>query len=406
MQQYYSAYEGFENDDDSQNEGFEGDDDSQNEGFEGDDDSQNEGLQRRRMSARFKKSAKKFGRTISTAAKKTGRFISSAFKKNKKKVNVSSFKRAVIDPALILAQSQARIAQEQLKQNETARRAAQKLASKLKSSIDKTIQRPNIKAFNTKKIDVQKLASLIFVGFVLVLVIIVYMINSFKYGKSYIDKLISDDANKPSSGGFIFNTIMIVVIIAFMAFFSIIFKGLILKKDITTKITLDIITSTVIIGLPILAITLVIINSLPLMQRSFENTFGYWWIQGSKLKELTRKMFGGENGNYNDYSIIATQINEHNIKAYLTCMQKEGGDVNLPSLNRFPGINLADKFFNKNSGKLKLEVPSELNPDADVAVLYDFANLIVKKTSIARATWMAMATVTACYSINVLLGSI
>ena len=117
-------------------------------------------------------------------------------------------------------------------------------------------------------------------------------------------------------------------------------------------------------------------------------------------------MFGGENGNYNDYSVIATQINEHNMKAYLTCMKKEGGGVNLPSLNRFPGINLADKFFDKDSGKLKLEVPSESNPNADVSVLYDFANLIVKKTSIARAMWMAMATTTAYYSINVLMGSV
>ena len=64
----------------------------------------------------------------------------------------------------------------------------------------------------------------------------------------------------------------------------------------------------------------------------------------------------------------------------LTCMKKEGVGVNLPSLNRFPGINLADKFFDKQTGKLKLAVPSESNADADLAVLYDFANLIVKKT--------------------------
>jgi hypothetical protein len=407
MQQYNNYYsEGF--DDDSQDEGFD-DDDSQNEGFKS----------KKSKPTKLSKSIAKSNKAIAKSAKKTGKAIknsklgkavSKAIKKTDKALGISKkakkFKRAVIDPALILAQTQARIAQEQLKENENARRAAQKLAAGLKSSIEKTVQNPDLKAFNTKKMDVNKSASLIFAGSALVLMIIIYAINSFKYGKSYINQMISDDANKPSSGGIMFNTIVIVLLIAFMAFFSIIFKALILKKDIAKKDVLSIITSHVTIGLPILAITLIIINSLPLMQRSFENTFGYWWIQGSKLKELTRKMFGGENGNYNDYSIIATQINEHNIKAYLTCMKKEGGGVNLPSLNRFPGINLADKFFDKQTGKLNLIVPSESNKDPDIAVLYDFANLIAKKSSIAKAIWMALATTTVYYSVNVLTGNI
>jgi len=421
MQQYYSTYERFEN------EGFEND--SDDEGFD-DDDSQNEGFKSKsKLSKSIAKSNKaiaksktgkaiaKSNKAIAKSAKKTGKAIAkSKFGKAIAKAGKSvgkffskkaqSFKRPTIDPELILAQTRARIAQDQLKENEKARIAAQKLAAGLKSSIENTVQTPDLKEFNTKKIDVKKSASLIFVGFALVLVIIDYAINSFKYGKSYVNELISDDAIKPSGGGFIFNTIVIVVLLAFIAFFSIIFKGLILKNDITKKTALDIVTSTVTIGLPILAITLVTINSLPLMMRSFENTFGYWWIQGTKLKELTRKMFGGENGNYNDYSIIATQINEHNIKAYLTCMKKEGGGVNLPSLNRFPGINLADKFFDKQTGKLKLAVPSESNTDNDLAVLYDFANLIVKKTSVARAMWLALATTTAYYSVNVLMGSV
>ena len=401
MQQYNNYYdedEGFDDDD----EGFD------NEGFKSKSKlskaiaKSNKSIAKSKTGKAFTKLGKdikksKFGKAVSKAGNAVGKFFSK---------KAQSFKRSTIDPELILAQTRARIAQDQLKENETARRAAQKLAAELKSSIENTVQNPDLKAFNTKKIDVKKSASLIFVGFALVLVIIDYAINSFKYGKSYVNELISDDAIKPSGGGIIFNTIVIVVLLAFIAFFTIIFKGLILKNDITKKITLDIVTSTVTIGLPILAITLITINSLPLMMRSFENTFGYWWIQGAKLKELTRKMFGGENGNYNDYSVIATQINEHNIKAYLTCMKKEGVGVNLPSLNRFPGINLADKFFDKQTGKLKLAVPSESNADADLAVLYDFANLIVKKTSIARAVWLALATTTAYYSINVLMGSI
>lgn len=398
MQQYNNYYsEGF--DDDSQDEGFDDEGFDDNEGFKS---------KKSKASKSIAKSAKKTGKAIKNS--KLGKAVSKAANKVDKALGISkkaqSFKRPTIDPELILAQTRARIAQDQLTENENARRAAQKLAAELKSSIENTVQNPDLKAFNTKKMDVKKSASLIFAGSALVLMIIIYAVNSFKYGKSYVNELISNDAIKPSGGGFVFNAIMVIVLIAFMAFFSIIFKGLVLKKDIAKKDVLEIITSHVIIGLPILAITLIIINSLPLMQRSFENTFGYWWIQGTKLKELTRKMFGGENGNYNDYSVIATQINEHNIKAYLTCMKKEGGGVNLPSLNRFPGINLADKFFDKQTGKLNLIVPSESNKDPDIAVLYDFANLIAKKTTVARAIWMILATTTVYYSVNVMTGNI
>jgi len=402
MQQYNNYYsEGFDDD----NEGFDSDD---NEGFKSKSKlskaiaKSNKSIAKSKTGKAFTKLGKniknsKFGKAVSKAGKAVGKFFSK---------KAQSFKRPTIDPELILAQTRARIAQDQLKENEKARIAAQKLAAELKSSIENTVQNPDLKAFNTKKIDVKKSASLIFAGSALVLMIIIYAVNSFKYGKSYVNELISNDASKPSGGGFMFNAIMVIVLIAFMAFFSIIFKGLVLKKDIAKKDVLEIITSHVIIGLPILAITLIIINSLPLMQRSFENTFGYWWIKGAKLKELTRKMFGGENGNYNDYSVIATQINEHNIKAYLTCMKKEGGGVNLPSLNRFPGINLADKFFDKQTGKLNLIVPSELNKDPDVAVLYDFANLISKKSTVAKAMWMILATTTVYYSVNVMTGNI
>jgi hypothetical protein len=230
----------------------------------------------------------------------------------------------------------------------------------------------------------------------LVLVIIDYAINSFKYGKSYVNELISDDAIKPSGGGFIFNTIIIVVLLAFIAFFSIIFKGLILKNDITKKTTLDIVTSTVTIGLPILAITLLTINSLPLMMRSFENTFGYWWIGGDKLKKITQKVFGGD-GNYNDYSIITTQLFEENFKYYLTCMKKDSPvdpDINI---NRFRNVFIDKSYFDEN-GKIKMRVPDKNKPDEKVQDLYDLLKMVVRKRHVSVATWVSFSVIATLYT--------
>ncbi len=415
MQQYNNYYsEGFENDSDSEYEGFENDSDSEYEGFKAKKVNLKKSASKtgKAISKSAKKTGKaiknsKTGKAISKAAKKTGKAISKAAKKVDKALGISkkakSFKRAVIDPELVRAQTMARIAQEQLKENEFARIAAQKQSAQLMSSIGKQVQNPDLKEFNIKKGDVKKSASLIFIAFALVLATIVYVIHSFKYGESYVNKLILDPSNT-SSGGFIFNAIMVLIILALVAFLSIVFKGLILRNDITKKHVLDMITSTLTIGIPIFAITLIIINSLPLMHRSFENTFGYWWISGKKLKELTRKMFGG-NGNYNDYSIIATQMNEYNVKAYLTCM-KENPDVNLPSLNRFPGIFIGKDYFDQKTGQLKFSVPDKLNPDDKVKDLYDFTNLIVTKTSWGKAMWSIFATIGVFYGVNLLSGNI
>jgi len=409
MQQYYSTYEGFNGESDSENEGFNGDSDSENEGFNGDSDSENEGFKAKSKASKSNKanskSAKKTGKAIKNS--KLGKAVSKAAKKMNKALGISKkakkFKRAVIDPALIRAQTQARIAQEQLKENELARSAAQKQSAQLMSSISKQVQNPDLKAFNTKKVNIKKSASLIFVAFTLVLAAIVYFIYSFKYGESYVNKIILDPTTS-SGSGFVFNAIMVLAILAFIAFFSIIFKGLILRKDITKKHVIDMITSTMTIGLPIFAITLIIIESLPLMHRSFENTFGYWWISGKPLKLLTGKMFGS-NGNYNDYSIIATQMNEYNVKAYLTCM-KENSDVNLPSLNRFPGIFIGKDYIDPKTGQLKLSVPDKFNQDEKVKDLYDFTNLIVKKTTWGKAMWSIFATVGVFYGVNLLSGNL
>ena len=223
-----------------------------------------------------------------------------------------------------------------------------------------------------------------------------------KYSNSHIADLIDDmnklpdDKTPPKSGNsMLMNAGLIIVILAIITFFSVIFKGLVLKTDITKKHVLNIATSVLTVGLPILAITLLTVNNLPLMMRSFENTFGFSWINGDKLKELTQKLFGGNN-NYNDYTIIATQLFEENFKYYLSCMKKGSAvDPNI-NLNRFKNVFIDDSYFDEN-GKIKIKVPNPDKPDEKVQDLFDLFTMVTRKRHISVAIWTSLATVGTMY---------
>lgn len=128
---------------------------------------------------------------------------------------------------------------------------------------------------------------------------------------------------------------------------------------------------------------------MPLMIRSFENTFGYWWIKGKSLSETTEKLFS--NQNYNDYSIIATQLFEENYKYYLTCMNKNyKADPDAINLNRFKNVFLDDKYF--DGDKLKLDATDKENE------LFKLLKMVIRKRHISEATWISLATVFTMYA--------
>jgi len=157
------------------------------------------------------------------------------------------------------------------------------------------------------------------------------------------------------------------------------------------------IASTVLtIGVPVLAITLMTIENLPLMMRTFENTFGFSWINGKPLRELSQRLFGG-NGNYNDYSIITTQLFEENYKYYLTCMKKDAPiDPNI-NLNRFKNVFIDNSYFDEN-GKIKMRMPDKNKPDSKVQDLYDLLSMVVRKRHISVATWVSLGTIVTMYA--------
>lgn len=425
------AYEGFKDDSDDEFEGFEDDDsnegfDDDDEEFEGfDDDDSNEGFKSKKSKAAkafdksnkaIAKSAKKtgksiknskFGKAVSKAAKTTDKAlgISKGVKKldkawgiSKKAKAAAKYKRRVVDPALTRAQIQASNAMRQVEENNKALSSAQKYAAQMKSSIEKQVQNPNLSEFKKTSTD-KKSSSMVFIFFAIFAVLIVFAMCFFQYGSSHVATLITNmnDSSAPkSTTSFFTYVIMILVIILVIVFFSVIFKGLVLKTDVNKSHVINILTSVLTIGLPIIGITMLTITNLPLMMRTFENTIGYWWISGEKLKKLTDKIFGN-NGNYNDYTIITTQLFEENFKYYLTCMKKDSPvdpDINL---NRFRNVFIDDSYFDEK-GKIKITVPNKDNPDEKSQDLYDLLKMVSKKRCISYGTWISLSVVVTLYT--------
>ena len=410
-------YEGFTDDDD---EGFE---DDEYEGFENDDedgftDDEEEGFlsnlfegfkskkpnkaERARIRARERRKReakrwKKRGRAISKGFKKFDKKhgISKGFKKFDKKYGISKTAKKYVDPVMAAALTNAQIiaknAQKQMEINNISLGNAQKHMADMKSSIMKQVSNVDAKDFNKISLP-KKSSSLVFLGFALVAIIIVFALYYMKYSGGHIADIV---AGKIPSNSIFITVIFIAIILAVISFLLVVFKGAIMKTDIKQKNVISIVTSVVTIGLPIMAITLLTIENLPLMMRTFENTFGFSWIGGKKLKELTQKIFGG-NGNYNDYSIISTQLFEENYKYYLTCMKKDAPvDPNI-NLNRFKNVFVDNSYFDEK-GKIKMKIPDKENPDDKVQDLYDLLTMVVRKRHISVATWVSLGTIVTMY---------
>ena len=170
----------------------------------------------------------------------------------------------------------------------------------------------------------------------------------------------------------------------------IIFKAGILKINITSTEALDILTTVATIAVPIIGITMITIENMPLMLRSFENTIGYLWINGSNLSECTKALFN-EKGNYNDYSIVTTQLFEENFTYYLTCMNKNfKADGETINLNRFKNTFLNDTYFTGN----KLNMENFKDPTDPIYKLLEF---VVRKRFISNMSWIAFSAIYALY---------
>ncbi len=224
--------------------------------------------------------------------------------------------------------------------------------------------------------------SLIYIVFSALIVFIIYFACGLNTG---IDAIVS--GNMPDEtyiSAFMKHASKLVAILGFIFAFIMlydVFTGEPLKplKTVAAVLTL---------GLPIIGATMLAIYNLPLLLRAFENTFGYGLCK-SDLQGPTQALFGNADANYQDYSIVATQLFKENFVPYLTSMTKDS--VN--SLNRFKNVYLNPSFIDANSHKLVFkDDKGAYNP------VHQLLEQIMKKRQISETVWLSLAAILTMYA--------
>lgn len=242
---------------------------------------------------------------------------------------------------------------------------------------------------NANKTD-SNIQSIIFLCFGLVVILIIFLlIKLLNYSDPHINTLISLYANsgpnriisiadKFTTSALMFGIILVTIFLAIFLFQISVGE---------TPQFVELVWSLIRIGIPIIGFTMIVIYNLPLMIRAFENTFGYAWISGNSLKDLTGKIFENSTNSYNNYSIIATQLSEENFQTYLSSMKKD-----VKGISRFKDVFLKNEYFTGNKLNLMDKINDAPNP------IYELLEKVVQKRYISEATWLSLAAILTMYS--------
>lgn len=242
-------------------------------------------------------------------------------------------------------------------------------------------------------------SSWFFLFFVVFVVGSVYGIYKFKYDNSHINELIDGFiTDTPKSSQFKnigIGLIRIAIICGVIMLCIVVFKTTAFKTNMNSKEALNILTTVAIIGVPIIGITMLTVENVDLMMRSFDNTIGYLLTKGDKMKECTEELFGGDK-NYNDYSVIVTQLFEENFPYYLSCMKRDFVPTEKDkNLNRFKNIFLNEAYNDHIQDGEKLK-----KTDNKLHKLLEF---VVNKRFISNMSWVAFSAIYVLYVCNLKL---
>jgi hypothetical protein len=194
----------------------------------------------------------------------------------------------------------------------------------------------------------------IFVAFLVTTIFVIFLYYSFVS----IDSTIS--------GFGILFVVFIFTIISSLVIKSIVLSG---DRDININDFGNISLTSFISVFLIVGSTVLSSKSLPIIGRSFENTVGYWWIQG-RLSEITKTIFTNPNDTNYDYNLIITQVFDDKAQ---------------------------DQFYNnlvEQASKFK-DVTVNTDDKDNMETLY---KLVKRKHSISEATLVSLATIVALYT--------
>lgn len=150
--------------------------------------------------------------------------------------------------------------------------------------------------------------------------------------------------------------------------------------EMTGKQWIELTIPVFIIGTVAIGLTMVLINTLPVMMRTFENTIGFSFInKGSELNNIIRGVIDTSN-DVIDYTVLATQLYVENFKAYLGSMLPNIADG--ASISRFTNVFVKKSIF--ENGNLVFETGETKTP---VGQLLD---KIIEKRILSETTWISL----------------
>ena len=214
----------------------------------------------------------------------------------------------------------------------------------------------------------------------LLTVVIYYVLKGLKYGATFLEEARAYP-DKDFSGNKLFNTGLFVVLLALI---YVIIGSINTVNGKTGKAWIELLVPVGIIGTVAIGLTMVLINTLPLLMRAFENTIGYSMITTTnKLNDTLKNIVDTTKVNAVDYTILATQLYVENFKAYLGSMLPSAGNA---SISRFTNIFIKNDDSVFKDGSLVFGSDEEPSP---VAKLLDE---IIHKRVISETTWISLGT--------------
>jgi hypothetical protein len=216
-------------------------------------------------------------------------------------------------------------------------------------------------------------------------VIIGFAIHLIKYGNTFLEEAKAYPKTAFSSNKMLNITVFIILL-------GLIYGGvgavhLMTGLEMTGKKWVELLVPVGIIGTVAIGLTMVLINTLPLIMRTFENTIGYAIIRqfGETLNTIIKDGIIDKETSHNivDYTVLATQLYVENFKAYLGSMVK--GLPESASISRFTNVFVDSSIFDKDRNLIFT------NQDQPTKVA-ELLQKIIAKRAWSETTWISLGT--------------
>lgn len=169
---------------------------------------------------------------------------------------------------------------------------------------------------------------------------VVLFLYSMQYGSDTMDAMIQqmrgDSAVSPTqlASNFMTKVAYTLALTAIVSGLNLIIHLVFEDIELNVRNISGVVATSGVITFFVVGLTMIAVDSVPLLRRAFENTFGYMRINGESLTALTRKIytnkFNPDLDAYQNFNVLITPLYMENFSGYLELMQS-GNPVSAPT---------------------------------------------------------------------------